>query len=106
MPKDSYTFLGRTDSIGYFWQGLVSSCKYVFISSYQEIILWHYSLRYPSFPYLKTCFYSCSEIKVNVCPLQSICLLTKHNHAMFHTRSYKSSKPFSIIHSDSNKPLR
>lgn len=33
-------------------------------------------------------------------------ILTKHNHAIFPTQSYKPSKPISIIHSDSNKPLR
>lgn len=37
-------------------QALVSSCKSAFVSSDQEIMLWHCKLGHPSFSYLKNSF--------------------------------------------------
>ena len=79
-------------------QGLVSSCKSTFVSSDQEIMLWHHRLGHPSFPYLKN-FFPLLFINKNPCFFE-VCQLAKDSCATFPGQPNKSSKSFSMIHSD------
>lgn len=70
------------------------------VSSYDDIMRWHYRLGHPSFPYMKHLFpdffhnKSLSKFKCEVCEF------AKHTRTVYRSRPYKASHPFSLIHSD------
>ena len=63
-------------------------------------MLWHLTLRHPSFPYLKHLFpglfknLDCSSFQCESCHL------SKRHHATYFSKLYRASKPFYLIHSD------
>ena len=65
-----------------------------------QIMLWHYRLGHPSFPYLKKLFpnlfkgLNCSEFHCENC------ILSKSHRTIYPSRPYQASKPFYLIHSD------
>lgn len=73
---------------------------YNHISNKSEIMLWHYRLCHPNFMYLEKLFLALfNKIKPNDLQCE-VCYLSKHDRSSFPTQPYKSSYPFSIIHSD------
>ena len=71
-----------------------------------QIMLWHYRLGHPSFPYLKKLFPSlfrrldCSKFHCENC------ILSKSHKTIYPSRSYHASRPFYLIHSDVWGPSR
>lgn len=66
----------------------------------EQITIWHQRLRHPSFPYLKHLFPSLFE---KCSPLEfqcDVCCFSKSNKSSYHSKPYRASKPFYLIHSD------
>ena len=74
----------------------VSQCE--FVSS--EIMLWHYRLGHPNFPYLKILFPSLFKNKYLSLLHCDFCPMAKQTRVPFPAHTYKPSQPFSLIHSD------
>lgn len=84
-------------------KAFVSSCL---VSRNDDIMRWHYRLGHPSFSYLKYLFpklFRNKHLSLFKC---EICQLAKHTRAIFHPVSYKSTQPFTLIHSDIWGPSR
>ena len=65
-----------------------------------DVMLWHYRLGHPSFMYLAKLFPLMFNNK-NIMSFQcEICQFSKHSCTSFSSQTYKSSKPFSMIHCD------
>ncbi|KAJ4700914.1 Retrovirus-related Pol polyprotein from transposon TNT 1-94 [Melia azedarach] len=65
-----------------------------------EIMLWHFRLGHPSFPYLKMLFPSLfkdTNLELLHC---EVCQLSKQSRVSYSPQSYQSTVPFSLIHSD------
>ena len=68
-------------------------------------MLWHYRLGHPNPLYLKRMFPDL--INKNAIDFQcEVCELSKHVRSSYPQQSYKSSHPFSMIHSDVWVPSR
>lgn len=63
-------------------------------------MLWHYRLGHPNFIYLSKLFPKFFRNKSPLSLQCEICQLSKHTRMHYPIQSYKSSKPFSMIHSD------
>lgn len=84
-----------------------SSCLYSsLISKEHEVMLWHYRLGHPSFNYMKHLFPSFFNNKNMSSFTCETCQLAKHHRSPYLSQPYKSSSPFSIIHSDVWGPSR
>ena len=70
------------------------------------IILWHYRLGHPNFLYLKKIFPALFGNKNPEYFQCEICQLSKHTRQAYPNQFYKTSHPFSIIHSDVWGPSR
>ena len=71
-----------------------------------DIMLWHYRLGHPNFLYLSKMFpslFTNKNLKLFCC---EICQFAKHTRSTYSRIPYKSSKPFSLIHSDVWGPSR
>ena len=71
----------------------------IFVSSDNNVMLWHFRLGHSSFLYLKTMFPS---LFINKNPSFfhcEICELTKHHCTSFPPQPHVLSAPFSVIHS-------
>ena len=69
-------------------------------------MLWHYRLGHPNFVYFEKIF---PKLFNNKNPNQfkcEICQLSKHTRHVFPSHAYKSSQPFTVIHSDVWGPAR
>ena len=84
---------------GHAW---VSQCE--FVSS--KIMLWHYRLGHPSFPYLKPLFLFLFKNKDSSLLHCDFCQLAKQTCVLFLARIYKPSQPFSLLYSDMWGPSR
>ena len=78
----------------------ITSLKSFFESSSNEIMLWHFRLGHPNFQYLKYLFPNLFKNKNSSCFHCDICQIPKHYRASFLMQPYKSSKPFTLVHSD------
>lgn len=76
------------------------------LSVSNKIMLWYNRLGHPSFPYLKKLFPSLFRNKnINSFRCET-CQFAKHTSVPHPVQLYKSSKPFSLIHSDIWGPSR
>ena len=72
----------------------------------KDVLIWHYRLGHLSFPYLSKLFPVLFRNKNPLLFQCEICQLAKHTRSTYSISPYKSSKPFSIIHSDVWGPSR
>lgn len=70
-----------------------------------NIVLWHKRMGHPSFSYLQRMFPHLHLNKSTI-PHCDICEFAKHHRPTFTPSIYKSTRPFSIIHSDVWGPCR
>ena len=85
---------------------LFSSNNHPVSNKDSDIMLWHYRLGHPNFMYLSKMFPS---LFINKSPNTfscEICQFAKHTRSCYSRLPYKSSKPFSFIHSDVWGPSR
>jgi len=68
-------------------------------------MLWHYRLGHPNFMYLKKMFPSLFNKRLKKFHCET-CQLSKHTRSTYPLQPYKSSQPFSLIHSDVWGPSR
>ena len=80
--------------------------EFVLVTNENEIMLWHFSLGYPNFQYLKHLVPKLFINKYQSSFHCEICKLAKHHCTFFPSQPYKSSKPFSVIHSNVWGPSR
>ncbi|XP_059632903.1 eIF-2-alpha kinase GCN2 isoform X3 [Cornus florida] len=100
------------DGLYYFEDDISSNKKAQGLSSFrsipvrEQIMLWHFRLGHPSFPYLKKLFPSlfkgldCSSFYCENC------FLSKSHRTTYSPKPYQTSKPFYLIHSDVWGPSR
>ncbi|KZV48353.1 Beta-galactosidase [Dorcoceras hygrometricum] len=75
-------------------------------SSVQDIMLHHYRLVHPSFPYL-SCLFPSLFINKNLHLIRcGYCELEKHTHVPFPKRKYTPSAPFTLIHNNLRRPSK
>ena len=65
-----------------------------------EIMLWHYRLGHPSFPYLQKFFPSLFRNNISSLFQCEISQFAKYHHTVFPSCPYKESKTFSLMHTD------
>ena len=71
-----------------------------------SIMLWHYRLGHPSFPYLQKLFPSLfSGLKMSTFVCEQ-CILAKSHRTVYPSKPYQTSRPFYLIHSDIWGPSR
>lgn len=77
-----------------------------YLSSNQEIELWHKRLGHPNFPYLKKLFPSLFKDKNHQDFQCEVCELAKHHRVHFPAQPYKESQSLSLIYSNIWCPSR
>ena len=96
---DEDTLDGQVSNLGCKSLSVSLSCE-------SDIMLWHYRLGHPSFPYLKNLFPALFKNKDPSLFKCEICQLAKHHRVSYPSQPYKNSKPFYVIHSDIWGPSR
>ena len=81
------------------------SCSVTTSNKNSAVMLWHYRLGHPNFLYLKKMFPDLIDKDTNNFQCE-VCQLSKHVRNSYPQQPYKSSQPFSIIHSDVWGPSR
>ena len=84
----------------------ISSFSWDSTSSYREIMLWHNRLGHSSFLYLQKLFPLLSKNKNPNSFQWKTSQYAKHTRTSYPSRPYKTSYPFSAIHSDIWRPSR
>nr|KYP41061.1 Retrovirus-related Pol polyprotein from transposon TNT 1-94 [Cajanus cajan] len=72
----------------------------------KDILLWHYRLGHPNVQYLRYLFPMLFMNKNQLSFKCESCELAKHHRAIFPPQPYKTSEPFTMIHSDIWGPSR
>ena len=96
--KDGLYYLEDSYSVNTPTLGL--KCNVSSLPVREQIMIWHYRLGQPSFAYLKhlfpNLFYKLSHENFQC----DVCCFSKSHRSPYHSKTYRSSKPFYLIHSD------
>ena len=87
-------------------QGQLTVCDSISVIRDSYLQLWHFRMGHPNSQYLRHLFPS---LFLNKKPVEfqcEFCEFAKHHRSSFPSSNYKSSKPFTMIHSDLWGPSR
>ena len=96
--KDGLYYLEDSSSVNTPALGL--KCNVSSLPVREQIMIWHYRLGHPSFAYLKHLFPNQFNKLSHENFQYDVCCFSKSHRSPYHSKSYRSTKPFYLIHSD------